>query len=84
MRTSLKGFKVGDKVKSTDEYIEFFEREISGEVIGINGKLVSIHTLATAYNPYYIAEHWLMIDDEAMEKSAEPSSTAKRILNIEL
>jgi hypothetical protein len=84
VQSTSKGFKVGDKVKSTDKYNTLFERERSGEVVGIKGKLISIHTLATAYNPYYIDEAWLMIDDEAMEQTVELSLTAKRILNLEL
>ena len=84
VQSTSKGFKVGDKVKSTDKYNTRFERERSGEVVGIKGKLISIHTLATAYYPYYIDEAWLMIDDEAMEQTVELSLTAKRILNLEL
>ena len=84
VKSTLNGFKINDKVKSTDKYNEFFKREISGEIVGIKGKLISIHTLATAYNPYFIDERWLMIDDETVEKYAEPSSTAKRIFNLEL
>ena len=84
IKSTFKGFKIGDNVRSTNEYNEFFKREISGEVVGIKGKLISIHTLATAYNPYYIDEHWLMLDDEAIEQSTELALTAKRILKLEL